>query len=191
MPEIGQRFGRLVLLERTDERWRKNIVGLWLCDCGTEKRLPMSRASSGLAKSCGCLKIKHGDVGSDEYRAWGAMRSRCSAKSGDDFECYAARGIGICERWESFSNFLGDMGRKPTKAHSLGRINNDLGYSPENCRWETPAQQMQNTRNARTWVIKGETFPTCRSAAAHFGVDHATVRYWVKTRSDCHAVPKY
>lgn len=189
--QVGDRFALLVLIEKTAQRHRNNIVGRWQCDCGRQKLSPLANVKAGMVKSCGCLKTTHGATRSDEYRAWSAMKARCSAEAGRDYDAYAARGIGICDRWSDFSAFLADLGPKPSKAHSLGRIDNDLGYAPGNCRWETPAEQMQNTRKSMTWVIKGVSFKTCRAAAAHFGIDHKTIRYWVRTRGDCHAIPKY
>jgi hypothetical protein len=193
---VGDRFGQLTLLKRLAERHRGNVVGLWLCDCGATKKLPVSRVKSGNAKSCGCLKLRHGhSVGrskTPEYSAWMAMRARCGAASGRDFEAYVSRGITVCSRWDRFETFLEDVGPKPSPAHSLGRRDNDGSYEPSNCRWETPAQQMQNTRKSRTWHVRGRAFPSCRAAAAVFGVDHKTIRYWVKTGApDCYVVARY
>ncbi len=188
---MTERYNMLELVEVLARRERGGRVGLWLCDCGNMKELPFGRVRSGKAKSCGCLLFKHGATGTREYVAWYAMRARCAATEGPDFECYAARGIGICERWQTFENFLDDMGKKPSPSHSLGRLNNDLGYDPSNCRWETPAEQMRNTRASKRWTIHGLTFDSCRQAGAHFGVDSKTIRHWVKTKEDCHAQQRY
>ena len=185
------KYGKLILVEELPERYRGGRVGLWLCDCGNTKKLPYGRVLYGKAKSCGCLKRPHGGTGTPEYVAWGAMRGRCAATKGHDFDNYSARGIRVCDRWNDFQSFLTDMGPKPSASHSLGRINNDLGYSPENCRWETPEQQQRNTRTSMIWSVRGQQFPSVREAANHFGVDHKTIRYWVKTKEDCHAVGRY
>lgn len=142
------------------------------------------------------IRLKHGHAPrkgiTDEYRAWLAMRARCAANKGRDYLAYKARGIEVCERWDDFEKFLLDMGRKPSPAHSLGRKNNDLGYSPENCRWETPKEQLTNRRTSVTWHIRGAKFETCRDAGKAFDVDSKTICYWVKTRKvDCYVVPKY
>ena len=184
----------LTLLALLPDRWRGNIVGLWRCRCGQEKKLPMSRVKSGNAKSCGCLRTKHGCASkprTTEYVAWQAMFVRCRAKTGRNYEIYAARGITVCERWNEFSAFLSDMGKKPSTKHSLDRINNARGYAPENCRWATAAQQQQNRKDSLLWDIKGKIFPSSREAGKHFGVDAHTIRYWVRERGDCHVVSKY
>jgi hypothetical protein len=187
-----ERYNMLELVEVLQRRQRGGRVGLWRCDCGRTKEIPFGRVRGGNAKSCGCLLFKHGKTGSPEYVAWNAMRSRCAATEGRDFYSYAGRGIGICERWDDFANFLSDMGPKPSPAHSLGRIDNDVGYELANCRWETAIEQQRNTRRSMQWTVKGLTFSSCREAGAHFGVDQSTIRYWVRTiKENCHAEHRY
>ncbi len=190
------RFGLLTLIEELPDRWRGYVVALWRCDCGVEKKIPMYRVKSGNAKSCGCLKERHGACKSGtrtaEYVAWGAMNARCRAKKGRDFDGYAARGIHICDRWAVYENFLSDMGPRPSPAHSVGRIDNNLGYSPDNCRWETPLQQQRNTKKSKRWHIRGLGFESAREAGKHYAVDHKTILYWVKTHKDgCYVVDRY
>jgi hypothetical protein len=79
------------------------------------------------------------------YRAWAAMRQRCSNPNCASWPYYGGRGISMCERWRSFANFLADMGERP-KGMSIDRINNDGNYEPGNCRWATQAQQNSNKR---------------------------------------------
>lgn len=90
-----------------------------------------------------------------EYRSWQMMRNRCKNKRAQDYRYYGGRGITICERWDSFENFLADMGERPTPQHTLDRIDSDGGYCPENCRWETRETQAQNREYAKTkaWVL--------------------------------------
>lgn len=78
------------------------------------------------------------------YRTYWGMLSRCRSKREDVRSWYEGRGIKVCDRWSGvngFSNFKTDMGEKPSKKHSLDRIDNEKGYSPDNCRWATNSQQ--------------------------------------------------
>lgn len=81
------------------------------------------------------------------YRTWIEMIKRCTNENLKEYKYYGGRGITVCDRWsESFVNFLEDMGDKPTKKHSLDRIDNDKGYYKENCRWITQNYQNLNKR---------------------------------------------
>jgi hypothetical protein len=79
-----------------------------------------------------------------------SMRARCRIKTNKDYHKYGARGITVCDRWlerlNGLSNFLEDMGYRPSPSHTLDRIDNDLGYSKENCRWTTETEQTRNRR---------------------------------------------
>lgn len=89
--------------------------------------------------------------------AWTNMMARCTNPKRSDYQFYGGRGISVCDRWrESFAAFLEDMGPKPT-GMSLDRIDNAQGYGPENCRWATKHQQMQNTRHTRLITFNGRT----------------------------------
>jgi len=76
---------------------------------------------------------------------------RCKQTSGHFYQYYGARGIKVCDRWLDYENFLEDMGERPEGA-TLDRIDNDKGYSPDNCKWATRSEQQANTRK----VIKIE-----------------------------------
>ena len=93
---------------------------------------------------------------SPEYTAWEAMRKRCIDESGSNYRNYGSRGISVCDRWNhSYRKFLEDMGRRPTDKHSIDRIDNDKGYSPDNCRWATVDEQLANRRNTR-WITEAD-----------------------------------
>jgi len=74
------------------------------------------------------------------------MRRRCFSVSCKDYPDYGGRGIGICHEWGDFWKFIEDMGDKPSSIHSIDRINNDKGYSKDNCKWSTPVEQANNRR---------------------------------------------
>ena len=90
------------------------------------------------------------------YLSWYSMRQRCLNKNHEHYDRYGGRGITICERWDSFANFLEDMGERP-EGLTLDRVHNDGNYTPENCRWSTKQTQAKN-RARRTHCIHGHEF---------------------------------
>lgn len=89
-------------------------------------------------------------------QTWASMRARCTNPKKSDYQYYGGRGITVCDRWQSFENFLADMGEKPPGT-SLDRIDNSGNYEPSNCRWATRAEQMRNTRQTRMLTLNGKT----------------------------------
>ena len=80
------------------------------------------------------------------YETWMNMRRRCENPNSTNYKNYGARGIKVCDRWQSFENFLADMGEKPDPALTLDRTNNEGDYEPDNCRWATRKEQRANKR---------------------------------------------
>lgn len=91
------------------------------------------------------------------YAAWVNMRQRCTNRRRPDFKNYGGRGITYCRRWEVFDAFIEDMGVPAEPQMSLDRIDNSLGYSPENCRWVTRQVQNLNKRNCVRYEWNGES----------------------------------
>lgn len=94
----------------------------------------------------------------DIYGTYISMNARCYSEKSIGYKYYGGRGITVCERWlESFDNFEKDMGERPSKLHSLDRIDNNKGYSKENCRWATKKEQARNTSKNVFITFQGET----------------------------------
>jgi len=93
---------------------------------------------------------KHGLRSAPEYENWHNMKQRCLNPNTPMYGNYGERGITIVPSWiESFSNFFKDMGKRPTPQHSIERIDNEQGYSPENCKWADKTEQIINCRPNR------------------------------------------
>lgn len=161
---IGK-FGRLtpISLFRVEDyrptlvrnRWEWRI--LCVCNCGKIKDFNRYVLEKGIVLSCGCIKrdfpaqLFHGHTRrgkhTPEWRTWAHMKSRCSDP--DSYLHSWGHRISFCKRWESFENFLVDMGPRP-EGKSLDRFPNpDGNYEPKNCRWATPKEQSNNRRLRR------------------------------------------
>ena len=97
------------------------------------------------------------------YHVWEGVRQRCNDPKKDKYRYYGGRGISVCKQWDSFANFLYDMGERPVGT-SLDRIDPNGNYCPENCRWATKIEQANNTRSNRILVIHGEQITLSQAA---------------------------
>lgn len=151
--------------------------------CGTVKRVKAYKI--GTARFCsrkcqGAPSVKHGEARNGkrtpEYSIWQAMIDRCQSPGNPFYADYAGRGITVCDAWRSYENFIHDMGRRPSADLSLERLDNDRGYSPDNCAWRTRTQQQRNKRDNAYLTINGETRLRIEWAEL-MGINHETLRY--------------
>src|SRR5262249_18282820 len=105
----------------------------------------------------------------------------CTNKKCVDYPNYGGRGIMVCDRWHTFDNFLADMGEKPA-AKSIDRIDNNKGYSPENCRWATLIEQANNKRSNVRLTFNGRT-QSIKQWAMETGIPYKTLYYRIRYSS--------
>ena len=117
----------------------------------------------------------HGMTGTLMYARWANMIARCTDPNHAKYEYYGGRGITVCERWKNFTAFRDDMGELPFKGATLERNDNDKGYSPDNCRWASRAEQNGNRRNCKGFVLNGEKI-NLKDVCKERGVPYSTVQ---------------
>lgn len=161
----GQKYGRLTVIELAERNIRGCIQWKCRCDCGNETILTTSAIRSGNTKSCGCL---HSEIcrrarGIPHHKlteTLNAIKSRCNNPNHKYYENYGGRGIRVCDEW---NNGTAGHDRFVTWALangycdglSLDRIDNNKGYSPDNCRWTTRSVQSSNKRPRNSTGVLG------------------------------------
>lgn len=152
----------------------------WYCECkcGIRRIVDGYRLRKSVSRSCGCANGQefHRQSHTPEYYLWKAMKRRTGSPNDSQYHNYGGRGITVCERWrKSFSNFLADMGPRPTPKHQLERVNNEGPYAPTNCVWATRHEQCRNRRTNTPLTYKGET-KTLLDWAQDLGMYRETLR---------------
>lgn len=181
---IGKQFGYLTVL-RKDENCTRKRDPKWLCSCkcGNTKSISRHALVTGHTTSCGCKAYeshnrKHGMAKTRIYGVWLHMRGRCRHSYGKDIKVYQGRNITVCDEWDkdfmSFYNWSMESGYNDDL--TIDRIDNEKGYSPENCRWITNAEQQLNKRNTVKVLYNGEEIPLvelCRKLNFNYKLAHA------------------
>ncbi len=200
----GTTIGNLKILSKHPQKAHNS---LWVCECLlcgslTIKSRPNIR--HGL-QDCGCQKARkmsermriHGDshakgtLGYEIYKKWMQMRRRCK----DPSKPYLKRGIGVCKEWETYEVFkTWAIETKVDPKLELDRIDNDKGYSPDNCRWVTHKENCRNKRHPLSRPVineRGEKFPSGQQASSAYGVHRDSVTRAAKTGYRCAGMKWY
>jgi hypothetical protein len=169
----GKRFGRLTVVERTDDAITKNgkrvVVYKCICDCGKEKNIRKCHLTNGSIVSCGCfhneqlgnIRRKHGKSHKERlYSLWLNIKERCNNPNNVRYSSYGGRGIKICKEWSedyvSFRNWCLNNGYREDIRESgrneltIDRIDVNGNYEPSNCRFITNKENCLNKRNTMT-----------------------------------------
>lgn len=161
---IGQRFGRLVVIERAENSKSGRVQ--WLCKCDCRNTCVVAANNLGrTTSSCGCLadesrkSVKHGQRHHRIYYIWCSMKQRCLNPKSQGYKLYGAKGISICSDWatdfEAFYQWV--ISNSYDDTLSIDRIDNAKGYEPSNCRWITMKQQQNNRSTNQQIEHDGET----------------------------------
>lgn len=190
--KIGDTFGRWTVIGDSiiEKHARK-----YLCKCGCEKQtvryVLANGLKSGRSKSCGCYRSDlthercfiHGEIRTRLYNTWIRMRDRCNNPNNKEYKNYGGRGIKVCDEWEhsyeSFKKWAYENGydeKLKGIQSSIDRIDNNSGYSPDNCRWADMYTQCNNRSSNKYITYNGKT-QTFSQWGREFGIKPHTIRY--------------
>jgi predicted nucleic acid-binding Zn ribbon protein len=136
-----------------------------------------SRSCAGRMSQAEINFRTHGMSKLPEYKLWKGIKSRTLNKNNPKYCKYGAKGVSICDRWkDDFPAFYKDMGPRPSKQHSIERINNNVGYEPGNCIWALAKVQANNTSKNKTYSLNGLTL-TVAQWADRTGISYTALYY--------------
>ena len=180
---VGKKFGEWLALARAEKDASGRPRHLVRCSCGNERTISSYALIHGRSTRCqSCAHTTHGESGgrggsrggrSLTYVSWYKMLNRVRGATGNEREAERYVPLGVAPRWLKYENFLADMGPRPP-GHSIDRIDNEVGYSPKNCRWATRSQQNRNRRPQKQVV----------SGVMGVALDRARGRWYVRIYVD-------
>lgn len=186
---IGKKFGlltavRFLKMEGGKSSTQSKQIWEFNCMCGKTTTAPMSDVIRGNYKSCGCRQqLRHGFSKRGHkhplYMVWCQMLDRCRNPNNKNWKYYGGRGIRVCETWAHFEGFFSDMSEGYADGLTIERKDNNGNYCPENCRWATRAEQVNNCRSNVHITFNGET-RTASQWSIITGIDRRTIAYRFK-----------
>ena len=189
-PKAGDKFGRWEVVSDDLFRQGSDIMIKVSCACGSgEKLVSKGNLRSGRANSCGCLAKELAKARANPnavskhpmYAVWKTLVQRVTNPNDCNYPRYGGRGITMSEHWKTFEGFYADIGDPPFKGASIDRIDNEKGYSKENCRWATRTEQNRNTRRTVRYTYGGVT-----STLAEFAEKYQINRSTLASRIYCY-----
>lgn len=187
----GQKFGHLTVISRVGSDSARNSLWNCRCDCGNDIAVTKRNLTSGIVKSCGCMRKFRLTGYSDTrlYQIWYSMNVRTgnTASKVNDRHAkdYLDRGISICFDWncqnnDGFTNFMEwSLNNGYEENLTIDRINNDDGYYPDNCRWADLKTQANNRRSNIIISINDET-KTLTQWCESLGISLSKVKYRIQ-----------
>lgn len=182
----GQRFGRLVVIGIDDRNTRKTYYNCQ-CDCGKVKSVRSDNLIAGRIQSCGCMKReqdrenltanhKHKMSHTRIYKCWQHMKRRCYSPQDKRYNHYGGRGITVCDEWRDDFNAFYKWAIENGYSDDLtiDRIDNDKGYSPDNCRWADTTTQSRN-RSCTIKITIGYSTRNLSEWCEIFDLDYKTI----------------
>ena len=173
---IGCVMGDLLVIEDISKYKKRK----YKCECiktGVIVNVMQNDLLSGKKRSAlSDGKIMHKMTNTTEYTIWEGIIQRCNNKKNSHYKNYGGIGISVCDKWKKFIYFYIDMKKRPSKNHSIDRINNSIGYCKENCRWATRSEQSRNMRSNR-WVEFQGCKMIAQDFAKHIGMSTTGLQY--------------
>ena len=176
----GEKKGRLTAVSPSHKNNNNSLLWNFDCDCGNKHVARGADFSIGKQLSCGCyqkeVRFSHNMSNTREYGVWRGMKSRCHESTREhEVSAYQDRGITVCEEWlNSFETFYEDMGGIP-KGFDIDRIDNNKGYSKDNCRLVSRKINLQNKRDSYIWSYGGNDYGSAQDLADALGVSCNTI----------------